>query len=88
MSFFGWVVLGLIAGFVASKLVDGAGEGVLPDVLLGIVGAVAFGFLFSLVDKAGVTGLSLGSLFVAGIGAMLALAAYHLLVIDHHQTWS
>ncbi|HSQ62494.1 MAG TPA: GlsB/YeaQ/YmgE family stress response membrane protein [Polyangiaceae bacterium] len=88
MSFLGWVVLGLIAGFVASKLADRAGEGVLPDVLLGIVGAVAFGFLFSLIVRAGVTGLNPWSLFVAMIGAMLALAAYHLLVVDHHQTWS
>jgi len=88
MSFFGWVVLGLLAGFVASKLADRAGEGVLPDVLLGIVGAVAFGFLFSLIGKVGVTGLDPWSLLVAVIGAVLALAAYHLLVMDHHQTWS
>ena len=88
MSFLGWVVLGLIAGFVASKLADRAGGGLLPDVLLGIVGAVVGGLLFSLIVRAGVRGLNPWSLFVAMIGAMLALAAYHLLVVDHHQTWS
>ena len=88
MSFIGWVVLGLLAGFVASKVVDRAGEGVLPDILLGTVGAVIGGLLGSLIGKVGMSGLNLWSLFVAGIGAVLALAAYHLLVMDHHQTWS
>ena len=88
MSFIGWVALGLLAGFVASKIVDRAREGMILDVLLGIVGAVVGGVLGSLIGKVGVTGLNLWSLFVAGIGAVLALAAYHLLVIDHHQTWS
>ncbi len=88
MSIIGWVVLGLLAGLAASKIVDRSREGMLPDVLLGIVGAVLGGFLGSLIGKVGVSGLNLWSLFVAGIGAVLALAAYHLLGVDHHQTWS
>jgi len=46
MSFVVWVVLGLTAGFIGSKLVNRSGQGILPDVLLGVVGAVAGGWLF------------------------------------------
>ncbi len=77
MSIIAWLVLGLIAGFVASKIVNNTGEGVLLDIGLGIVGAVVGGFLFSLVGAAPVTGLNLYSLIVAVIGSIVVLAIYH-----------
>ena len=59
MSIVVWVVLGLIAGFIASKIVNRSGEGLVMDVVLGVVGALVGGFLFSLIGKEGVTGLNL-----------------------------
>jgi uncharacterized membrane protein YeaQ/YmgE (transglycosylase-associated protein family) len=77
MSFLTWIVLGLVAGFIGSKIVNKAGEGILMDVVLGIVGAVVGGWLFSTFGATGVTGLNLYSLLVAVIGAVLFLFAYH-----------
>ena len=77
MSIIGWIVLGLIAGFIASKLVNKSGEGVVLDIVLGVVGAVVGGWLFSLLGMAGVSGLNIYSLVVAVIGAVVLLFAYH-----------
>jgi uncharacterized membrane protein YeaQ/YmgE (transglycosylase-associated protein family) len=77
MSFLAWIVLGLFAGFIGSKLVNKSGEGFFLDIILGIVGAVAGGFVFSLFGAQGVTGLNLYSLLVAVTGAVLLLVAYH-----------
>jgi uncharacterized membrane protein YeaQ/YmgE (transglycosylase-associated protein family) len=80
MSFIAWIVLGLIAGFIASKLVNKSGDGMLLDILLGIVGAVVGGWLFNMFGMAGVTGLNVYSLVVAVIGAAVFLIVYHALV--------
>jgi uncharacterized membrane protein YeaQ/YmgE (transglycosylase-associated protein family) len=80
MSILGWLVLGLIAGFIASKLVNKSGEGLILDIILGIVGAVVGGFLFSLVGAAPVTGFNLYSMFVAVVGAVVVLLVYHALI--------
>ena len=77
MSFLAWIVLGLVAGFIGSKIVNKAGEGLLLDIVLGIVGAVVGGWLFSIFGATGVTGLNLYSLLVAVTGAVLFLFAYH-----------
>jgi uncharacterized membrane protein YeaQ/YmgE (transglycosylase-associated protein family) len=77
MSILAWIILGLLAGFIASKLVNRTGEGVLLDIVLGIVGAVVGGFLFHLFGMSGVTGLNLYSLLVAIIGAAVFLVIYH-----------
>ena len=79
MSILAWVVLGLIAGFVASKIVNKEGQGVIMDIVLGVVGAVVGGWLFGLLGSAGVTGLNLYSLAVAVIGAIVVLVLYHAL---------
>jgi len=70
MSIIGWLILGLIAGFIASKIINKTGEGIILDIVLGIVGAVVGGFLFSLVGAAPVTGLNVYSLIVAVVGAI------------------
>src|SRR5712691_8670374 len=77
MSFFVWIVLGLVAGFIGSKIVNKTGEGLIRDVLLGIVGAIIGGFLFNLFGASGVTGLNLYSLLVAVVGAVVFLIVYH-----------
>jgi len=77
MSIIAWVILGLIAGFVGSKIVNKRGEGLLRDILLGIIGAVVGGWLFHFFGAAGVTGLNLYSLLVAVVGAIVVLVLYH-----------
>jgi uncharacterized membrane protein YeaQ/YmgE (transglycosylase-associated protein family) len=77
MSFLAWVVLGLLAGFIASKIVNKKGEGLFLDAILGIVGAVVGGWLFGLFGASGVTGVNLYSLLVAVAGAIVVLFGYH-----------
>jgi uncharacterized membrane protein YeaQ/YmgE (transglycosylase-associated protein family) len=77
MSFLAWIVLGLIAGFVGSKIVNKRGEGLFLDIILGIVGAVVGGWLFSMFGASGVTGLNLYSFAVAVVGAIVVLVVYH-----------
>ena len=77
MSIISWIVLGLLAGFIGSKLVNKAGEGFFLDIGLGIVGAVIGGWLFSLFGMHGVTGLNIYSLIVAVVGAVVLLVVYH-----------
>jgi uncharacterized membrane protein YeaQ/YmgE (transglycosylase-associated protein family) len=77
MSIFAWIILGLIAGFIASKLVNKRGEGMVLDIVLGVVGAVVGGWLFSAFGMARVTGLNVYSLLVAVVGAVVVLFGYH-----------
>jgi uncharacterized membrane protein YeaQ/YmgE (transglycosylase-associated protein family) len=79
MSLVTWIVLGLIAGFIGSKIINRTGEGFLLDIVLGIVGAVAGGWLFQFFGLAGVSGLNIYSLLVAVVGSMLVLITYHLI---------
>jgi uncharacterized membrane protein YeaQ/YmgE (transglycosylase-associated protein family) len=79
MSFLAWIVLGLIAGFIGSKVVNKSGEGIFLDIILGIVGAVVGGWVFSLFGAHGVTGVNLYSILVAAIGAIIVLVIYHAL---------
>ncbi len=80
MSIIAWIVLGLIAGFIGSKLVNRSGEGLLLDIVLGVVGALVGGFMFRAFGASGVTGLNIYSLIVAVIGAVIVLVAYHAIV--------
>ncbi len=77
MSILAWIVLGLIAGFIASKLVNRSGGSLVLDLLLGVVGAFVGGFLFTRFGAPGVTGLNLYSILVAIIGAVVVLFIYH-----------
>lgn len=80
MSIVAWVVLGLIAGFIASKIVNKTGEGVLLDIVLGIVGAVVGGFIFNQLGHVGVTGFDLRSMLVAIVGAIVVLVVKHAIM--------
>ena len=77
MSFLAWIILGLIAGFIGSKVVNKTGEGIILDIILGVVGAVIGGWLFNMFGASGVTGLNLYSLLVAVVGAVVLLVVYH-----------
>jgi uncharacterized membrane protein YeaQ/YmgE (transglycosylase-associated protein family) len=77
MSILAWLILGLIAGFIGSKIVSNTGQGFILDLVLGVVGAVVGGYLFSAIGHTGVTGLNLYSIFVAVIGSVIVLLIYH-----------
>ena len=77
MGFFAWLIMGLIAGFIASKLVNKQGEGVAMDIVLGIIGAVVGGFIANAVGFTGITGFDLYSILVSVVGAVIVLVAYH-----------
>ena len=79
MSIVSWIVLGLIAGFIGSKIVNSEGQGLWLDIVLGIVGAVVGGFLFSIFGATGITGFNIYSLIVAIIGSVVVLWLYHQL---------
>jgi uncharacterized membrane protein YeaQ/YmgE (transglycosylase-associated protein family) len=79
MSIIGWIVLGLIAGFIASKIVNKSGAGIVMDIVLGIVGALVGGFIFEQFGRAGITGFNLSSMLVAIIGAVIVLVVYHFI---------
>jgi uncharacterized membrane protein YeaQ/YmgE (transglycosylase-associated protein family) len=80
MSFLSWIILGLISGFIASKIVNAAGQGVVMDIVLGIIGAIAGGWLFNIIGHVGVTGLNLYSILVAVVGSVIVLLIYHAAV--------
>lgn len=77
MSIIAWIILGLIAGFIGSKLVNKSGEGLILDIVLGVVGAVVGGFIFNAFGASGVSGLNIYSLIVAVVGAIIVLVVYH-----------
>lgn len=79
MSLLAWIVLGLAAGFIASLLVNRRGGNIVLDLLLGVVGAFAGGFVFTRLGHTGITGLNLYSIMVATAGAVIVLFLYHLL---------
>jgi uncharacterized membrane protein YeaQ/YmgE (transglycosylase-associated protein family) len=92
MGIIAWLVLGLIAGFIASKIVKRSGSGVLLDLVLGLVGAFVGGLVFNALGAQGVTGFNLWSMLVALVGAVVVLGAYHLIERSignrHHATIS
>jgi uncharacterized membrane protein YeaQ/YmgE (transglycosylase-associated protein family) len=77
MSILAWIVLGLIAGFIGSKIVNATGSGMVMDIIIGIVGSVVGGWLFGLFGGAGVTGFNLPSLLVAVVGSVVLLVVFH-----------
>ena len=79
MGILAWLVLGLVAGFLASLLLNKQGEGMSMDIVLGIVGAVVGGFIAHFAGYPGITGLNLYSILIAIGGAVVVLAAYHAL---------
>jgi len=79
MHLIAWLVLGLLAGFIGSKIVNKSGAGLIMDILLGVVGAFVGGFLFRAFGGQGVSGLNIYSLIVAVIGSVVVLVVFHAL---------
>ena len=77
MTLLGWILFGLITGFVAAKVVNRRGEGCILNVVIGIVGACVGGFLFTSIGGSGITGFNLYSMFVAVVGAIVFLLLYY-----------
>ena len=81
MGLISWIILGLIAGFIASKIVKRTGLGLILDLVLGMVGAAVGGLIFSgLFGMSGVTGLNIWSIIVSVIGAVIVLWVYETLI--------
>ena len=78
MGVLSWILMGLIAGFIASKIVNKRGEGLLLNMVLGIIGAIVGGYLFTLTGHTGVTGFNLYSMMVAIVGAVVVLLIFRL----------
>ena len=72
MGLLAWIVLGLIAGAIASFLVGG-GYGLLGTIILGVIGAVVGGFIAQQLGYGDVTGLNLTSIVIATIGAIVVI---------------
>jgi uncharacterized membrane protein YeaQ/YmgE (transglycosylase-associated protein family) len=79
MSFLAWLVVGLVAGFLASKVVNRTGSGIIMDIVLGVVGAFVGGFIFNYFGHAAPTGINIYSIFVAFVGAVIVLVIWHAL---------
>jgi uncharacterized membrane protein YeaQ/YmgE (transglycosylase-associated protein family) len=77
MGILSWIILGLIAGFIGSKIVNSEGQGFWLNIALGIIGALVGGFLFDLFGASGVTGLNLYSMIVAIVGSVVVLLIYN-----------
>ncbi len=77
MSILGWILFGLITGFIASKIVNQRGEGCFLNIALGLVGALVGGFVFKSLLGFNAFHFNLTSMFVAIIGAIIVLVVYH-----------
>jgi uncharacterized membrane protein YeaQ/YmgE (transglycosylase-associated protein family) len=77
MGIISWIILGLIAGFIGSKIVDKQGQGFWLNIALGIIGALVGGFLFDAFGATGVTGLNIWSMIVAIVGSVVVLLVYN-----------
>ncbi len=74
MSIIGWIIVGIIAGWLARLVVPGEGPGgIIGDLIIGVVGAIIGGWIFAAFGHAGVTGLNLWSILVAFIGGVVLL---------------
>jgi uncharacterized membrane protein YeaQ/YmgE (transglycosylase-associated protein family) len=80
LSFLAWIMLGLIAAFVANWIVNNTGQDLSVEILLGIIGAIIGGLLFSQSGGPGLSGLNSYILFVAIVGSIIVLSLYHALI--------
>lgn len=78
MGIFSWLIMGLIAGFIGSKIVNKTGSGLIMDIVLGIVGAIVGGFIGKLLFHVGIDHFSLYGVIMAIFGAVIVLYAYHM----------
>jgi uncharacterized membrane protein YeaQ/YmgE (transglycosylase-associated protein family) len=72
-----WIIVGLIGGYLASRVVNKSGEGMLRDIFLGILGGIVGGIIFRAFGSRGVTGFNVWSILVAFFGGVVVLVVYH-----------
>jgi uncharacterized membrane protein YeaQ/YmgE (transglycosylase-associated protein family) len=78
MSILAWIVIGLVAGWLARLAVPGREPGgFVATMVIGIVGAVVGGWIWNAFHRTGVTGLDLGSILVAFVGAVVVLVVFN-----------
>lgn len=77
MSLIAWIILGIVTGFIASKVVHGTGRDAVMKIVLGVLGAVIGGWILNAFGLGGVAGLNFFSLLVAALGAALLLIVHH-----------
>ena len=80
MLIIAWVVVGALAGFVASRIVRSSGDALLFDIVIGIVGAVAGGFVGSWIGGTGMQGVNPYSFILAVVGSACGLFVYHAVI--------
>jgi uncharacterized membrane protein YeaQ/YmgE (transglycosylase-associated protein family) len=80
MSFIAWIVLGGFAGWIGSLLMGtDASQGIIANIIVGIIGALIGGFIFNFFGEGGVSGFNLYSLFVSTIGAVVTIWLYKIM---------
>jgi uncharacterized membrane protein YeaQ/YmgE (transglycosylase-associated protein family) len=80
MSIIAWLILGLISGFIASKIVNKTGEGFIMDIVLGVIGALVGGWISTRIFHGPpVSGLNITSFIVSIVGAIIVLLVWHLI---------
>lgn len=86
MSILSWIIVGIVAGWLAKMVIPGEGPGgVLGDLVIGVVGAVAGGWIFNFFGHTGATGVNIGSIIVAFIGAVVVLWLMRQFVGTRHS---
>jgi uncharacterized membrane protein YeaQ/YmgE (transglycosylase-associated protein family) len=79
MSILAWIILGLVAGWLAGQFMRGGGYGIIGDIVLGIIGAIVGGFLSSTLLGVDVTGFNIISVLIAFVGAVIVIAISRML---------
>ena len=79
MSIIAWILLGLIAGWLAGQFMRGGGYGIVGDIILGIIGAVVGGFISGTLLGVDVTGFNIPSIIIAFVGAIVVIAIARML---------
>ena len=82
MNILGWILIGLLAGFLAGQIMKGSSYGLVGDIVVGLLGALIGGFLASLFGLGGLNAsdpISWGSFFIALIGAIVLIAVLRLI---------
>jgi uncharacterized membrane protein YeaQ/YmgE (transglycosylase-associated protein family) len=79
MGIFSWIVVGLIAGWLAGKVMKGGGFGLIGDIVVGVLGGLLGGWIATtFLHLGGMTGINLGSILIAFVGAVLLLLVVRL----------
>lgn len=86
MTILAWIILGLIAGWIASRLVGSGGYGIIGDIVVGMVGAVVGGWLASQFLGMDVTGLNFTSIAISVVGAVIVLVIFRALTPGGRRT--